>query len=106
MKRKNNGKQYELHVAQRLANAGFWNVHLTRSSADYGADIICYDGLGRMVVQCKHYNKPVGIRAIQEVIAARQFFGATRAAVATNSTYTRNAKNMAKRCGVELWERF
>lgn len=98
------GKQYELRVAQRLANAGFQRVQLTRSSADYGADIVCYDGLGLMVVQCKHYRRPVGVKAIQEAIAARQFYGASRAAVATNNRFTRNAKIMAKRCRVELME--
>lgn len=105
-KQKNNGLSYERKVAQTLANLGFRKVQLTRSSADYGADIICYDGMGRVVVQCKDYNKPVGVKAIQEVIAARQFYGAVRAAVATNNRFTKNAKEMAKRCGVELWEKF
>lgn len=104
--KRNNGKSYELHVAQRLANAGFGYVQITKSSGDYGADIICCDGLGRMVVQCKYYHKPVGVKAVQEVIAARQFYGAVRAAAATNSTFTKNAKKLASRCGVELWERF
>lgn len=44
--------------------------------------------------------------ATQEVNAARQYYGASRAAVATNTTFTKQAKQLAARCGVELWERF
>lgn len=106
MKRKNNGRHYERQVAQRLANAGFMWVQLTKPSSDYGADIICYDGLGRMVVQCKYYHGKVGVSAVQEVAAARQYYKAVRAAVATNSTFTKNAVKLARACGVELWERF
>lgn len=76
-------------------------------SGDYGADVIARGFLfTKIVVQCKHYSKPVGVRAVQEVNAARQYYGASRAAVATNSTFTRQAKQLAKRCGVELWERY
>ena len=60
----------------------------------------------KIVVQCKHYSKPVGVRAIQEVNAARKYYNASRAAVATNSTFTKQARALAKRCGVELWERY
>lgn len=76
-------------------------------SGDYGADVIARGFLfTKIVVQCKHYSKPVGVRAVQEVNAARQYYGASRAAVATNTTFTKQAKMLAKRCGVELWEKY
>lgn len=103
--RSRNGKSYEIHVAQRLASLGY-TVRVIGKTADYGADLIVYTRQGAVVVQCKHYSKPVGVKAVQEVTAAWQFYGAIGAAVATNSTFTANAKKLAARCKVELIERF
>ena len=75
--------------------------------ADFGADIIARGFLfSKIVVQCKDYSKPVGVRAVQEAAAAKRYYHASRAAVATNSTFTRQARELAKRCGVSLWERY
>ena len=75
--------------------------------ADFGADIVARGFLfTKIVVQCKCYSKPVGIKAIQEAYAAKRYYGASRAAVATNRTFTRQARQLAKRCGVELWEKY
>lgn len=109
MKRRNKGAQYEKHVAWKMRLHGWMFVEQCgkTNSSDYGADIMARGFMfSRIVVQCKHYSKPVGVRAVQEVNAARQYYGASRAAVATNSTFTRQAKQLAKRCGVELWERY
>ena len=76
-------------------------------SGDFGGDIIARGFLfSKIVVQCKSYRRPVGVRAVQEVCAAKLYYNASRAAVATNSTFTKQAKELAKRCGVELWEHY
>lgn len=107
MKRRNKGAQYEKHVAWKMRLHGWMFVEQVGQTGDFGADVIARGFMfSRIVVQCKHYSKPVGVRAVQEVNAARQYYGASRAAVATNSTFTRQAKQLAKRCGVELWERY
>ena len=104
---RNKGTAYEKHCVRKMRLRLWLFVRRIGKSGDYGADITARGFLmTRIVVQCKAYSKPVGVRAIQEVIAARQYYGASRAAVATNSTFTRQAKDMAKRCGVELWERY
>lgn len=101
------GTEYEKRVAARMRWMWFWHIDHCGKSHDYGADIIATDfWLRKTVVQCKHYAKPVGVKAVQEVIAARQYYGASRAIVASNSTFTRAAKQLANRCGVELWEKF
>lgn len=103
------GERYERHVARKMR----WRLWLfvrrcgNSNRADFGADIIARGFLfSKICVQCKHYSKPVGVRAVQEVNAARQYYGASRAAVATNTTFTKQAKTLAKRCGVELWEKY
>ena len=110
MKRKskrNNGAAYEQHVAEKMKWLGWLYVRRIGKSGDFGADITAYNlFMTKIVVQCKNYKGKVGVHAIQEVIAARQYYRAERAAVATNSTFTRQAKQLAKKCNVELWERF
>ncbi|MCX5215744.1 restriction endonuclease [Kitasatospora sp. NBC_00240] len=46
--------------------AGFTRVEHSGRRGDLGADVIAYDHLGRkVVVQCKHYAKPVGSPDVQ-----------------------------------------
>ena len=110
MKRKSkrhDGTAYEQHVAQKMKWLGWLYVRQIGKSGDFGADITAYNFfMAKIVVQCKNYKGKVGVRAVQEVIAARQYYKAGRAAVATNSTFTRQAKQLAKKCNVELWEKF
>lgn len=103
----NKGTAYENHVAQKMKWLGWLHVRRIGKSGDFGADITAYNFfMTKIVVQCKNYKGKVGVRAVQEVIAARQYYRAERAAVATNSTFTRQAKQLAKKCNVELWEWF
>lgn len=103
------GERYERHVARKMR----WRLWLfvrrcgNSNRADFGADIIARGFLfTKIVVQCKCYSKPVGIKAIQEAYAAKCYYGASRAAVATNSTFTKQAKRLAQACHVETWERY
>lgn len=106
-KRKNPGRQYEEHCADKMKWQGFWAVEQIGKTGDFGADIVARGfWFQKIVVQCKHYTGKVGVKAVQEVIAARQYYGASRAAVATNSTFTKAAEELARKCRVELWERY
>ena len=97
------GWQYEHYVAEKLKAEGFHNVQVTSSSGDFGADIIAYDIEGRKYcIQCKLYSSPVGVKAVQEIIAGKEYYGGNIAMVITNSTFTNAALEMAKRTGVAL----
>lgn len=106
-RKRNDGTKYEKHVANKMRWRGWMFVQHIGKSNDYGADVIARGFMfTKIVVQCKCYTGKVGVSAVQEVNAARQYYGASRAAVATNSTFTRQAKELSKKCGVELWERY
>ena len=93
---------YEQFCALLARKCG-WDANATSGSADQGIDIVARkDGL-TLVIQCKKYNKPVGNKAVQEVIAAREFMQADEAAVVSNSTYTKSAKALAHASQVHLW---
>lgn len=101
-----NGYEYEKYVAYLLENRGYRDVVLTKKGGDYGADIICVDKSGRKTaVQCKYYNKPVGYKAVEEAISGMHYYGCSVAIVITNSTYTKQAIEAAKRVGVGLYEK-
>lgn len=102
------GSQYEKHVARKMKCHFFLFVRVSGKSGDYGADVMArtFPLLRKVVVQCKHYKKPVGVEAVQEAISAREYYGASKAIVASNNTFTKNAKKLAAKCGVELWGRY
>ena len=101
------GIDYEKYVAYQLKRTGFVKAEVTKKSGDFGADIILTDKDGsRMCVQCKKHSKPVGVKAVQEVIGAKAYYACSRAAVITTSTFTPAAKELAQRSGVELYEKF
>lgn len=93
----------EQHCAA-LLNEGGWKAKTTVATGDQGVDVIARKGAVTLVLQCKLYSKPVGNKAVQEIIAGRHFAGATHAAVVSNQTYTPSARALAARTGVLLLE--
>jgi hypothetical protein len=92
---------YENFVSLQLERLG-WKTKGTPSSGDQGADIIAEINGNIAVIQCKLYSGSVGNDAIQQVYAAKEFYGANLAAVVTNSTFTKSAKQLASRLNVLL----
>lgn len=98
------GHKYEHAVAQYLKHNGYSNVVVTRASGDYGADIIATKRGRKYAVQCKYYSNPVGLKAVQEVVASKKHYRCSRAMVVTNNTYTKTARRLAEENGVTLLE--
>lgn len=72
-----------------------WNARVTRASGDQGVDIVADKRGLRIVIQCKKYSKPVGNRAVQEIVAGIAHEGAQRGVVVTTSDYTPAAEKLA-----------
>lgn len=109
MAKRNSGERYELHCMRKMRLHGYIFVHQCgrTNRADFGGDIVARGFLFRkIVVQCKDYNKPVGVSAVQQAYAAKRYYGASRAAVAARGTFTKAARQLAKACGVSLWARY
>ena len=77
----------------------------TRTTGDFGADLVLESAGVRTVVQAKRYDSPVGIEAVQEVIGAKAHYGASDAWVVTNSSFTPAAETLAAENGVQLFAR-
>lgn len=97
-----NGYKYEHYVAKYLKKKRFKQIYVTKASGDYGADIIAKKYGQWYVIQCKYYSHSVGLKAVQEVVAAKKHYKCTKSMVVTNNTYTKPAKILAKENNVIL----
>ena len=98
------GEEFERHCAELLKEAGFGHVEITPPSHDFGADILAdRDGIS-YAFQCKYYDKPVGVHAVQEVYAGRDYYGCMVGVVITNNTFTAPAKELAESLKILLWD--
>lgn len=99
------GVQFEQYISTLLKREGYSNIKLTKTSGDYGVDIIAEkDGL-KCAIQCKRYHNNIPINAIQEIKSGKTYYKCDKAMVITNSYYTQNAKNLASSTGVQLFDR-
>lgn len=100
-----NGHDFEYAVADLLFHNGYRDVTVTQSSGDFGIDILARRKNVKYAIQCKRYKNTVGVKAIQEAGLGTDFYHCDAAAVITNSTFTKQAVNLAKTTGVRLWDR-
>lgn len=102
---KMNGLRFEDYCADILRRNGYKHVQVTRSSGDQGVDVLASRKGKKYAVQCKYYSGAVGNKAVQEVMAGQVYYNCDAAIVMTNSTFTKSAKELAEKAGVELWDR-
>lgn len=100
-----NGFEFESLMKTVLENNGFKDVEVTKSSGDFGVDIIALKDQIKYAIQCKKYSSPVGISAVQEVIGSKSLYDCHVAVVLTNNTFTSSAKVLAEKNNVLLWDR-
>lgn len=104
MDRKMTGEQFEEYVCEILKRNGYRHVQLTQRSGDYGIDILAeYKGV-RYAIQCKFYQKPVGVAAIQQAYSGCVYYQCDYPVVVTNNSFTSQAMKLAMRNEVELWD--
>ncbi|HEY8064714.1 MAG TPA: restriction endonuclease [Methylosinus sp.] len=87
-------EDYE-HFCAALLREARWSARVTRLSGDQGVDVVAEKRGRRIVVQCKKYSKPVGNRAVQEIVAAIAHEAAERGIVVAAKGYTASAVQLA-----------
>ncbi len=98
------GAEFEQYCAELLEAKGFENVEMTPASHDYGIDIIAdRDGIS-YAIQCKCYSDPIGIKAIQEAYAGKDYYKTMIGAVMTNQSFTKPAREFADKLNIVLWD--
>ncbi len=99
------GFDFEYYCADLLAADGFVDVKVTRSSGDYGVDILAEKDGVTYAIQCKRYSGLVGIKAVQEAYAGRDYYDRMVGAVLTNQYFTKPAVQAARKLKILLWDR-
>lgn len=99
------GHDFEYYCAELLRQQGFQEVEVTKGSGDYGIDILAEKDGVTYAIQCKCYSGPVGVKAVQEAYAGRDYYDCMVGAVLTNQYFTQPAVEAAKKLKILLWDR-
>lgn len=99
------GREFELACAEILECNGFCNVEVTKSTGDFGVDILASRGEERYAVQCKCYAHKLDGTPVQEVAGGLRYYECDKGAVMTNSYFTKAAESLAQANDIELWDR-
>jgi len=95
---------FETRISGLLRGLGY-KTEIVKATSEAGADILALRRQKATIVQTKHQAAEIGVEAIKQAIASRQHHGADDALVVTNSTFAPQARELAARAGVELWDR-
>ena len=95
------GVQFEKFLALLFQSRGY-RVLPTKTSGDFGADLILKKSGRCIIVQAKRYSKPVGLKAVQEVNSAIKIYKAHEAWVVTNNVFTKAAITLARANDIRL----
>ena len=98
------GHEFECFCARLLEKRGFEEVEVTKGSGDYGIDILAEKDGVTYAIQYKRYTAPVGVKAIQEAYAGRDYYDRMVGAVMTNQYFTSPAVEAAKKLKILLWD--
>lgn len=99
------GHEFEYFCADLLKRRGFQDVVVTKGSGDFGIDILAErDGIS-YGIQCKNYHAPIGVKAVQEVYAGRDYYDCMVGVVMSNQYFTGPAVEAAKKLKIVLWDR-
>ena len=99
------GRDFEFFCADLLEQIGFLDVEVTKGSGDFGIDILAEKDGVTYAIQCKRYEEPVGVKAVQEAYAGREYYDRMVGAVMSNQYFTEPAVAAAKKLKILLWDR-
>lgn len=89
-----------------LLEEKFGRAEETNASGDFGGDVIAYShSEGKIICQVKRYKKgnKVGNKYINDCIGAIEYYDGNKGLVITTSSFTKSAKEIAKKANIELW---
>lgn len=99
------GIEFEELIRDILKKDHYHSVILTKSSNDYGIDILAKKNSLTYGFQCKRYQHNIGVDAIQQAKAGQAYYKLDIVSVITNSFFTSNAYALAQCNDIKLIDR-
>jgi restriction system protein len=99
------GPMFEQRLAVLFRDLGYRAEVVGRAGGDYGGDLVISQDKRKTLVQAKCWKQNVGVKAVQEAVAARGYYETNNAMVVTNARFTKQAHELARKNKVELWGR-
>lgn len=96
---------FEEFICQLFKDSGY-HAELTQQSGDFGADVILEKDQLKTAIQVKRYDqgRKVGVKEVNQVVGARDFYRCDKALVITTSSFTKPAIELAQETQIELWD--
>lgn len=99
------GHDFEYFCADLLEKQGFMDVEVTRGSGDFGVDILAEKEGVTYAVQCKRYQGSVGVDAVLQTYAGKDYYDRMVGVVMTNQYFTSPAMKAAEKLRILLLDR-
>lgn len=98
-------KDFENFIARLFKDIGY-DVKQTQYSGDFGADLILEKDYEIIAVQVKRYEQDnkAGVKEVNQTIAGNYYYKCRKAYLITTSGFTNQAKEIASKTGIELWD--
>lgn len=96
-----NGSDFE-RLLYRLYEAMGYSAQISGKVGDQGGDLIIIKNQERTLVQAKCWNSSISNKAVQEAVAAKNYYDCNKAIVVATNSFTKEAIELAKANGVEL----
>ena len=93
--------EYERFCANEFKKNG-WDAEATKGSSDQGVDVLASKNDKVLVAQCKKFSKPVGNKAVQEIVAGIKYYNATIGIVIAPNGFTNSASKLAEANKINL----
>lgn len=101
------GIRFEQYLRPLLMSRGFTMVSITKAEGDFGADLIATSTGKKYAIQAKRYamHNKVGVEALYQVMGGKEYYECDACMVITSSTYTPQARELAKKASILLIDR-
>lgn len=93
--------EYEHYCSSEFNKTG-WEAKATQGSSDQGVDVMATKSGIVLVAQCKKFAKPVGNKAVQEVVAGMKYYEANKGVVIAPNGFTNSAEKLAEANNIKL----
>ncbi len=97
--------EFKMFCCSILEKNGFTGISVAKAPANQGIDLIAFKNGTKYGIQCKCGSSAVGVTAVQKALDGKAFFECQAVAILTNQFFSQNARDLAEKNDIMLWNR-